>query len=451
MLKDYKGKQALSQAEEFDPSPSNIMKRTNTGSFTGGAKYAFLSKTTRGNSVNLSMTLRIANEKELSGKSTLSSFTASMLRRGTRNYNLQQLNDALDKIKSSVNVSGGGQTVSVSVQSTRENIVAALKMVHEILRLPLFPAEELTKLRDEEIAGIEQQRSEPRSLAGIELDRILSPFPATDFRYTMNFDEQLAAVKAIKLEEIKKFYADCYNSSNATVSVVGDFDETAVKAELNAILSGWSSPVAYTRAGDKYFEIAASSKKIITPDKSNAMMMAGTNIQLRDDDADYAALLMGNYMLGGGFLNSRLAVRIRQKEGLSYGVGSFLQADAWDKVGSFGSFAIYNPENSAKLLAAYREELNKMITDGFTEQELKDAVSGFLQSRNVSRSQDRELVGRLSNYLFLNRTMQWDADLEKKIAALTTAQVNAAMKKWINPANITIVEAGDFNKKAGTE
>ena len=180
-------------------------------------------------------------------------------------------------------------------------------------------------------------------------------------------------------------------------------------------------------------------------------MMAGTNLQLRDDDADYPALLMGNYMLGGGFLNSRLAVRIRQKEGLSYGVGSFLQADAWDKVGSFGSFAIYNPENSAKLLAAYREELNKMITEGFTEQELKDAVSGFLQSRNVSRSQDRELVGRLSNYLFLNRTMQWDADLEKKIAALTTAQVNAAMKKWINPANITIVEAGDFNKKAGTE
>ena len=374
-----------------------------------------------------------------------------MLRRGTRNYTMQQLNDALDKIKSSVNVFGSGQNVTVTVQSTRENLVAALKIVNEMLRQPLFPAAELEKLREEQIAGIDQQRSEPQAIAGIEFERIMSPYPAGDFRYSMNFDEQLAAVKAVKVEDLKKFYTDFYNSSNATVAVVGDFDEAAVKSELSAILSSWSSPVAYTRAGDKYFDIAATSKKINTPDKANAMMMAGTNLQLRDDDADYAALVIGNYMLGGGFLNSRLAVRIRQKEGISYGVGSFLQADAWDKSGAFGAYAIYNPENSAKLIAAYRDELQKMITEGFTEQELKDAVNGYLQSRNVSRSQDRELVGRLANYLFLNRTMQWDAGLEQKIGALTTAEVNAAVKKWFNPKNITIVEAGDFEKKTGTE
>jgi zinc protease len=153
---------------------------------------------------------------------------------------------------------------------------------------------------------------------------------------------------------------------------------------------------------------------------------------------------MGNYMLGGGFLNSRLATRIRQKEGISYGVGSWLRASATDPSGEFGSYAIYNPENSDKLIAAYKEELNKMLADGFTEAELKDAKSGFTQSRSKNRSDDEYLVNRLADYLFLNRTMAWDETQENQINAITAAQVNAAMKKWINPNEITIVQAGDF-------
>jgi zinc protease len=335
----------------------------------------------------------------------------------------------------------------VMIQTTSEQLVPTLKLVNEILRTPTFPDAELEKMRDEELAGIEQQRSEPQSIASVMYDRKVKPYPASDFRYSMNFDEQAQAVKAVKTEDLKKFYSGFYNSSNATVAIVGDFDEAPVLQELSAMLGSWSSPVTYTRAVSKNFDIPATSEKINTPDKANAMMMAGMILPLRDDDADFAALTMGNYMLGGGFLNSRLATRIRQKDGLSYGVGSFLQADAIDKSGAFGSFAIYNPDNSAKLVAAYKEEIERMLKEGFTDQELKDAVSGYLQGRNVSRSQDRELTGRLSNYLYLNRTILWEGDLEKKIAALTVAQVNEAMRKWINPGKITFVEAGDFERK----
>jgi zinc protease len=153
-------------------------------------------------------------------------------------------------------------------------------------------------------------------------------------------------------------------------------------------------------------------------------------------------------VLGGGFLNSRLASRIRQKEGISYGVGSFLQAGELDADGGFGSYAIYNPENSAKLMSAYREELNRFLKDGLTDQELKDAKSGFLQSRSRNRSQDDYLVDKLSRYLVLNRMMKWDDDQEKIISGLTTAQINSAMKKWVNPDKIVIVQAGDFEKQA---
>ena len=85
-----------------------------------------------------------------------------------------------------------------------------------------------------------------------------------------------------------------------------------------------------------------------------------------------------------------------------------------------------------------------MLEQGFTEAELRDARDGWLLGRDVSRSQDRELVGKLSNYLYLDRRLDWDARFEQRVAALTVADVNAAVKRWLQPAQMTVVEAGDF-------
>lgn len=150
--------------------------------------------------------------------------------------------------------------------------------------------------------------------------------------------------------------------------------------------------------------------------------------------------------MGGGFLNSRLATRIRQKEGLSYGVGSNFRASSLDESGSFFANAIYAPENAEKLEAAFKDELAKLVKDGLTADEVEAAKKGWLQSQQLSRAQDRELSGKLNNYLFLNRTIAFDAELESKIKGLTVDQINAAMRKYLTPDNITIIKAGDFAK-----
>jgi zinc protease len=447
LLKDYKGKEGLAQAEEFDPSVANIEKRTENGAIEGGAKYTLLSKTTRGNSVNLSMTLRIGSEETLKNKRAVAEFTASMLRRGTTTKSFQQLNDELDRLKSSINIYGSGQDVSISLQSTRNNLNETLTILQDMLRNPAFNQKELEELVEEELAGIDQQRSEPQAIASLLYSQILKPYPKDDFRYAADFDEQSKEVKALKADDLKKFYKEYYGAAAATVALVGDFDANDVKKSLESMLKNWRSPIEYKRAESKAFVIKPEFKKLNTPDKSNAMMMAGVNLVLNDSDPDYAALVIGNYILGGGFLNSRLAVRIRQKEGISYGVGSFLQAGSLDKSGVFGSYAIYNPDNSEKLISSYKEELDKMLSSGFTEQEFNDAIKGYLQSRSLSRSQDRELVGKLSSNLFLNRGMKWDADFDNQLASLKVSQVNDAMKKWINPEQITIIQAGDFERK----
>ena len=177
------------------------------------------------------------------------------------------------------------------------------------------------------------------------------------------------------------------------------------------------------------------------------------NVKVRDDNPDYPALVLGNYMLGSSGLSSRLAARIRGREGLSYGVGSQFSASSLDESGSYFANAIYAPENGEKLEASFKDEIAKVLKEGFTPEEVETAKNGWLQGRQLSRAQDRELAGRMNNYLFLSRTIAWDADLESKVKALTAAQINAAMQKYLAPEKITIIKAGDFakakEKKAG--
>jgi zinc protease len=230
------------------------------------------------------------------------------------------------------------------------------------------------------------------------------------------------------------------------MAVVGDFDDKEITRLAGELFGSWKSPRPFERVASLYQNIAPINKSLETPDKANAFFLAGLNLNLREDDPDYAALMLGNYILGGGFLNSRLGTRIRQKEGLSYGVGSQVQVSPIDKSGMFMAYAIYAPQNVERLEAAFKEEVARALKDGFTEDEVKAAKSGWLQARQVSRAQDNELASRLSSYLYLNRTLAWDDAFEKKVLALTPDEIVAAMRRYIDPAKITIVKAGDFSK-----
>ena len=149
-------------------------------------------------------------------------------------------------------------------------------------------------------------------------------------------------------------------------------------------------------------------------------------------------------------MNSRLAVRIRQKEGLSYGIGASLSGGNKVKNQSFTVSAICAPQNMTKVEAAFKEEMLRALKDGFTGEEIEAAKKGWLQSRQVSRAQDRELVGRLGSQRFHDRTMAFDAEMDKKVEALTADQIVEAIRRHLKVDEISIVKSGDF-KKAITE
>ena len=183
-----------------------------------------------------------------------------------------------------------------------------------------------------------------------------------------------------------------------------------------------------------------------TPDKANAFYIASSMIKLQDTDPDFTALSLANFMLGGSE-TSRLWMRIREKDGLSYNVRTRLNVSAFEPSGSWSVFAIYAPENRQRIEAGIREEFERALKDGFTETEVKEAIDALLNYRKLSRTQDGNLVSRWLNYMETGRDFKWSAESDKKVAALTVEQVNAALRKYLQPQNFSSVAAGDFTKK----
>ncbi len=443
-LQSYKGRKALVNPETFDPSPENIQRHIKSGTFDGGAKYSFLKKPTRGQKVHISISLRIGYEAALMNKSTVASLTMAMIRKGTQNLTYEQLNDSLDKMNASFFFYGSGQQVMLIANTEKKYLKATLGLLEEVLRRPVFPESELNILKTERITSTEELKGDPIALAYRKYSKLTENFKPSDFRYTMDFEDQIIRIKFISREDILEFYRDFYNGSNAVIACTGEFDEEEMKAGLQPIFSNWDSPVVYERVEDEFTPGKPASEKISTPDKKNAMMLSGIKLPINDSHEDYPALFMANYILGGGFLNSRLAERLRQDDGLSYGSGSMLYGNSLDSVSHLRAYVIFNPENLDKVKTAYNEELNRFMKDGITESELKDAISGYLQGRILSRSQDYELCTKLSYYMQIERNIHWDAEFETKVAALKVNQVNKAIAKWIKTDAMVTVAAGDF-------
>ena len=164
---------------------------------------------------------------------------------------------------------------------------------------------------------------------------------------------------------------------------------------------------------------------------------------MRDTDPDYPAMVMANFMFGGG-ITSRLADRIRNREGLSYGVGSGFNAPPEGNAAAFTVSAIANPRNTPKVEASFMDELTKTLRDGFTATELAAAKKAIHDERTVGRSSDAGILNLIAAREQYGRTLMWDAELDAKLEALTLEQVNAAFRRHVNTTDLLIVKGGDF-------
>ncbi len=449
LVADYKGKESMGTGEAFDVAYDAIQKRLLNGKLANGVDYGFIEKSNRGKTVIVSFSVRNGDEKSLMNKGVVPSFTAKMLNKGTTTRNRQQLEDELSKLKTSIRISARNGNVYTNISSTEENLMPAMVLMADMLKNPVFDAAELEKLKTEELAALESYKNEPQYVASKRLAEINNNRPKGHPLYSMTVDEQVAAIKSVSIDAVKAFYEEFYGLGKSILIGIGNVKSEEVKAFIEKEFGDFQAKHAYAKIQNPHAPNKEVNEDVLTPDKKNAMTYGGLGVKLSEYHKDYPAMNIAGTILGGGFLNSRIAERLRQKDGVSYGAGAGFQGDGdqVDQNSQMFLYAIYAPENYDKVQLGFKEEIARFIKDGITEEELRNAVNGWIQEQNVSRAKDNELSSVLNNNIFYGRDMEYQKEMEAKVAKLTVADVNAAIKKYVKPfEKWTVVNAGDFKK-----
>src|SRR5690606_6832678 len=269
-----------------------------------------LAKSTRGESVQVRIDMRLGDEQSLTGRAFEGELVPAMLTRGAGDLDRAEISRRLTALKSTLNVGGSANSVSLTATTDREHLPALLELAPSVLREPTFPESEFEQRRTQMLTGIRNAMTEPEAVASSAMSRYFDRWPEGHPYATMTFEERIQALQATALDEVRAFHRDFYGTAGASIAIVGDVDAGAVQAQVGELFGDWNPRVAFTRIPTPHHTMPAVREQFETPDKANAMLLAQLRVPVGQDHEDYPALVVGNQILGGGS-KSRLYDRIR--------------------------------------------------------------------------------------------------------------------------------------------
>lgn len=461
LVGNYTSKVTITPGEEFDPSPANIENRLVRSKLTNGMKVVVLPKKTANSNVDGTIDLRFGDANSLKGLMLASSFADALIMRGdTKEHTRQQIRDELRKLEANVNIGGGGggrggrggggggggsaSSLNATVTAPAKNFVAALRIAAEILKDAKYPEEsEFETLRSQRIKALELPPTEPTQLAAETLNRHTSPWTKGDLLFQPTREDQIAELKKLTYADVKAFHDKFHGANFGVMAVVGPVEAPEIQKVAEELFGKWNTSMTWKRVDTPYKKVDPINTKIETPDKANAQFEAAIRFNMSDSDPDYPAMLLAGYMFGGP-ITSHISDRIRNREGLSYGANARVTIPNEGNAATLTGTVSLNPVNGPKVEFSYVDELKKTLKEGFTAPEFASSKKAYLENRASGRAQDNALLNLIAQHELQGRTMKWDADLEAKLQALTLNDVNAAFRKHIDPAALSIVKAGDF-------
>ncbi|WP_394175625.1 M16 family metallopeptidase [Thalassotalea litorea] len=445
ILGDYVGKDAVSAGEVYDNSVANIKARLYSETWPEGTKVSIYPKKLRGEEVLIKMYFPTANAEDLNGHAKAMGLIGSQIKAGNKKYSKSQIADRLDQLKSSL--AFGSNAIgefSIDINTDVTNMPAVIDFMGELLAAPTFPAKELNITKKGMVAGLNQQRNEPGTVALNSYRQALFDYPEGHPKAYMDIDAQIAAIKAIDSVQLEQLYKTFFAINHGHIAVVGNVDSKAVTEHLQAVLNPYTSDIDY-----QYIPINLKNEQGLmvsseTPDKANASVYMINPVMIKSTDDDYPALYIANSIFGGDPFTSRIGARIRVKEGYSYSVGSGIQASTQDEMGVFYATAISAPENMDNVIQAYQEEVEKVNTQGFSDEEVQRAIDGYISSRKRQWASDAYVAGILIDASEEKRDLSYYEARVEDYKKLTTEDVNAAFKKHIGSLKPNVFKAGDF-------
>ncbi|PXX45076.1 M16 family metallopeptidase [Undibacterium pigrum] len=437
IMKDFSHVDEYAAVAEFNTSPENIQQSTRRIKI-GNIETALLVKPTRGQEVVVELVLHWGDEKSLANKRWIDRLTRQVLLNGTSRYGKETLDAEREKARMR-----GGVTKFITDKS---HLKQALKLMVLNLKEPSL-AQATAAIMNERYSW-QKAANTPERMAKDELARHFNSYPMGDIRALETSQQVISELNAIKATDLIDFHKQFYGASNGHLAIVGDFDIEEVKTVLEEEFKDWESKAAYQPAPFKFVDHGPLRKFLDTPGKENGYFLGQLDLPVGVNDADFIALNVASYLLGGHSVESRLGRRVRLKEGWSYGVTSSLSPYSSDAVSSWEITASAASSNIDKLQQAVLEEMQLVVANGFTRDELQAAKSALSRLKLQSRHNDDYLTTEWNALMHKGVDYSWQVRQDLALQNLSLEQLNQAVKKYLQPERWSIVTTGDASKIA---
>ena len=369
-----------------------------------------------------------------------------MLDKGTTTADKFSIAQQLESVGASIGFGVGTQTLTVTAKCLSKDAPAILRLIVEQLRSPALPSEELVKAK-KQLAGALQHSLEDTDARAADAFA-LAVYPSGHPNRPVPAAQMLAAVERVTIDDVRAFHRRFYGPAHMTLVIVGDIDTPKLQSELQHSLAGWSGGAAVAATNRVGARAAAADVPVAMADKSSVSIVIGQTSGLQYSDGDMLALRVGSAVLGSGF-TSRLMSNVRDKQGLTYGIGSYLDNDTFVE-GDWRIYGSFAPNLLEKGLTSTRRELQRWWQDGITGEELQARKTNLIGSYKVGLASTDAMAGAILRAVQRGKPLSWLDDYPRAVAALTLEQVNAAIRRHLNPATMVVVEAGTLPATPGT-
>ena len=375
----------------------------------------------------------------------IASVTAGELMKGTARRTKLQLAEDLESRAISLGFSSDASDpvgVDVSGAALSRETDVLLEALAEVLRTPAFPADELEREKKRLVGSIRQQQDQTSVRAYERAMRRI--YPLEHPLHAFSGEERIARVEALVRDDLSAFYSARYGAASLTLIAVGDVDAGRTLDRLEAAFGSWPAGPKPEIPAVRVPPSSPGRETVEMPDKASADVVVAAPANLKRTDADFFACTLANAALGQSSLTSRLGVRVRDTEGLTYGIHSSFSAT--HVAGPFAISLTVKPESRDAALASTMEEVGRLLKGGLTPKELAQEKSSRIGKFKVDLGSNSGIANALDSAVYYGFGVSYLDEFPAKVEAVTKEQADSAFASRVRPEDFTIVSAGSFGE-----
>ncbi|WP_374078605.1 M16 family metallopeptidase [Bdellovibrio bacteriovorus] len=385
--------------------------------------------------VSLTMMLKTGSLQEPAQKAGLNALTAYLLEQGTQSQDAMKIADEFGQLGSAIDITPGSDVTTVYTDSLTTGADTLLDLFADVSMNPAFKDGEISRLRSQMLAGLQKKIDNPSSYADDEADKFLFG----EHPYGRDVNGTPEGLRGISKQDIIKHYLTYYRPNNASLAVVGSFDE-AFEKRVQDVFAKWTKRTIPATNVTAPPAVDAMKVKLIVKKGLQQTQIRITQLGIARNDEDYLRLRLGNEVLGGSFA-SRLNQKVRDDQGLTYSIYSYF--DVRKERGSFEVSTFTKNETAGKTLEESLKVVSDYVAQGAQEAEVTASRNQLIgQFPRAIETADR-LAYNLLALDFYGIPVDYLTDFNKNVGAIRLKDSNAAFKKAVDPAKFKVLVYGD--------